>query len=115
MSLTPEEIQKTLSCTIQSIQKNMEEERKKYKDKIQILEESLSIKDGEINNLKEKIYLSKKKKEDKEEIENLKKEKESIKRELETTISDYKLSLINISTLNNQLEIEKQNNIDLKL
>ena len=115
MSLTPEEIQKTLSCTIQSIEKNMDEERKKYKDKIQILEESLSIKDGEINNLKEKIYLSKKKKEDKEEIENLKKEKESIKRELETTISDYKLSLINISTLNNQLEIEKQNNIDLKI
>ena len=115
MSLTSEEIQTTLSCTIQSIQKNMDEERKRYKDKIQILEESLAIKEGEINILKEKIYSSKKRKEDKEEIDSLKAEKENIKKELEKAISDYKTSLINISTLNNQLEIEKQNSVDLKL
>ena len=115
MSLTSEEIQTTLSCTIQSIQKNMEEERKRYKDKIQFLEESLTIKEGEINLLKEKIYSSIKRKEDKEEIDSLKTEKENIKKELEKAISDYKTCLINISTLNNQLEIEKQNNVDLKL
>ena len=115
MSLTSEEIQTTLSCTIQSIQKNMDEERKRYKDKIQILEESLTIKEGEINILKEKIYSSIKRKEDKEEIDSLKTEKENIKKELEKAILDYKACLINISTLNNQLEIEKQNNVDLKL
>ena len=115
MSLTSDEIQRTLASTINSIQKNMDIERKSYKDKIQTLEETLSKKDGEINFLKEKILSSKKRKEDKEIIESLKTEKECIQNELESKISEYKSVLINISTLNNQLEIEKQNTMELFL
>ena len=76
MSLTSEEIQKTLEATIKSMQKNMDDERKKYKDKIDNLEEQLLLKDNEINDLKEKLRSAIKKKQDKETIDNLQIEKQ---------------------------------------
>ena len=115
MSLTSDEIQRTLASTINSIQKNMDIERKLYKDKIQNLEDTLSKKDGEINFLKEKLLSSKKRKEDKEIIESFKIEKECLQNELESKITEYKSALINLSTLNNQLELEKQNSMELFL
>ena len=115
MSLTSEEIQKTLEATIKSMQKNMDDERKKYKDKIDNLEEQLLLKDTEINDLKEKLRSAIKKKQDKETIDNLQIEKDCIQKELQIKITEYRTALINISTLTNQLEIEKQNIMNLNL
>ena len=115
MSLTSEEVQKTLEATIKSMQKNMEDERKIYKDKIDNLEEQLVVKDNEINDLKEKLRSAIKKKQDKETIDNLQIEKECIQKELQIKITEYRTALINISTLTNQLEIEKQNIMNLNL
>ena len=115
MSLTPEEIQNTMIATIKSMQKNMEEERKKYKDKIDNLEEQLVVKNNEINDLKEKLRSAIKKKQDKETIDNLQIEKECIQKELQIKITEYRTALINISTLTNQLELEKQNAMNLNL
>ena len=117
MSLTSEEIQKTLEATIKSMQKNMDDERKKYKDKIDNLEEQLLLKDTEINDLKEKLRSAIKKKQDKETIDNLQieKRKDCIQKELQIKITEYRTALINISTLTNQLEIEKQNIMNLNL
>ena len=113
--LTSEEMQKTLEGTILSLQKNMDDERKKYKDKIDKLEENVKLKEEEINELRNKLLSTKKiKKEDKELIENLKTEKELIQNEMEKKITDYKSALINVSTLKNQLQMEKDNIMNLQ-
>ena len=114
--LTSEEMQKTFEGTILSMQKNMDDERKKYKDKIDNLEKNIIIKDEEIKELREKLFSTKKiKKEDKELIERLTMEKDLIQKEIETKITDYKSDLINVSTLTNQLQIEKDNYMSLQL
>ena len=113
--LTSEEMQKTFEGTILSLQKNMDDERKKYKDKIDKLEENVKLKEEEINELRNKLLSTKKiKKEDKELIENLKTEKELIQNEMEKKITDYKSALINVSTLKNQLQMEKDNIMNLQ-
>ena len=76
MSLTSEEIEKTLVGTIQSMQKNMEDERKKFNDQITELENKLSEKEGETSALKEKIVLLTKNKDDKNTIESFKIERD---------------------------------------
>ena len=114
--LTSEEMQKTFEGTILSMQKNMDDERKKYKDKIDNLEKNIIIKDEEIKELREKLFSNKKiKKEDKELIERLSMEKDLIQKEIEAKITDYKSALINVSTLTNQLQIEKDNYMSLQL
>jgi len=118
MSLTFEEIQNTLSNTIMDMQKKMEEERITFKNKIKSLEETLYEKDIEIKELKEKLFSSKINKKDKnnlEIIDRLNLEKECLQKELEIKIKELKTYLINNSTLNNQLEIEKQNTMQLNL
>ncbi len=115
MSLTSEEIEKTLVGTIQSMQKNMEDERKKFNDQITELENKLSEKEGETSALKEKIVLLTKNKDDKNTIESFKIERELIQKELQLKITEYKTALINISTLNNQLELKKQKIMELTL
>ena len=113
MSLTPEEIQNTLTITIQSMQQKLDEERVGYKNKIKLLEDTVNEKEQEINELKEKLLATKKKKEDKTIIERLNTEKELIQKELDLKITEYRTALIDNSTLNNQLEIEKQKTMQL--
>ena len=115
--LTSEEMQKTLEGTIKSMQKNMDEERKTYKFKIDNLEENLKTKEEEVKKLREKLLSTKKikNKEDKELIERLTMEKDLIQKEIETKITDYKTALINVSTLTNQLQMEKDNYQSLQL
>ena len=62
MSLTIEEVQKTLSDSMQSFQIQMESERKGYKEKIKLLEDTVIIKEQEIKELKEKLLAKKVKK-----------------------------------------------------
>ena len=115
MSLTSEEIEKTLASTIQSMQKNMDEERKKFNDQIIELENKLNEKEGETAALREKIVLLTKNKDDKNTIESFKMEKELIEKEFQSKITEFKSALINISTLKNQLEMEKQKIMELNL
>ena len=57
----------------------------------------------------------KKKKDNTEIIDRLNMEKELIQKELEVKITEFKSALINNSTLNNQLELEKQTTMQLHL
>ena len=60
MSLTPEEIQKTLSLSMMSMQAQMDTERDSFKKRIQKLEEVIEEKDKEISALKESLVDKKK-------------------------------------------------------
>jgi predicted nucleic acid-binding Zn-ribbon protein len=62
MSLSFEELQNTLSSTIIDMQKKFEEERVGFKNKIKSLEDIIFQKEQEIEELKEKLVASKKKK-----------------------------------------------------
>ena len=108
MSLTVEEIQKTLTESMMSMQAQMEIERKSYKEKVKKLEDTIEEKDEIINELS-------KKKSKEAAIRNFEQENERLRKELDTKITEYKTAMINVSTLNNQLEITKQNNMQLKL
>ena len=115
MSLTQEEMQNTFAGTFMSMQKSMDLERKSYKDKIKELEATIEDNKNEINELKEKLLSSKKKKEDKELIESIKMEKECIEKELQSKVTAYTQALIDISTLRKQVENEKQNSMNLNM
>ena len=115
MSLTTEEIQKTLIDSMKSMQMLMDDERKLYKEKIKSLEETLITKEEEIKNLKELLLAKKTKLDDKKLIEGIQQEKELIQRELDIKINELKTALINASTLNNQLEIKNLNILQLQL
>ena len=115
MSLTTEEIQKTLIDSMKSMQMLMDDERKLYKEKIKSLEETLITKEEEIKNLKELLLAKKTKLDDKKLIEGIQQEKELIQRELVIKINELKTALINASTLNNQLEIKNLNILQLQL
>jgi hypothetical protein len=113
--LTVEEIQKTLSDSMQSMQKMMEDERKSYKEKIKNLEETLKEKEEEIKDLKNQLISKKRKKEDKKLIENIQQEKELIQKEIDSKITEFKEALIEVSTLKNQLEIKNQEFMQIEL
>ena len=113
--LTVEEIQKTLSDSMQSMQKMMEDERKNYKEKIKNLEETLKEKEEEIKDLKNQLISKKRKKEDKKLIENIQQEKELIQKEIDSKITEFKEALIEVSTLKNQLEIKNQEFMQIEL
>ena len=115
MSLSFEELQNTLSSTIIDMQKKFEEERVGFKNKIKSLEDIIFQKEQEIEELKEKLVATKKKKDNTEIIDRLNMEKELIQKELEVKITEFKSALINNSTLNNQLELEKQTTMQLHL
>ena len=97
------------------MQKKFEEERVGFKNKIKSLEDIIFQKEQEIEELKEKLVASKKKKDNTEIIDRLNMEKELIQKELEVKITEFKSALINNSTLNNQLELEKQTTMQLHL
>ena len=108
MSLTVEEIQKTLMESMMSFQNQMEIERKAYKEKIKKLEEKIEEKDEEIK------LLSKKKSKDAA-IRNFETENQRIKKELENKSNDYQRAMLDVSTLNNQIELKNQDIMQLKL
>lgn len=48
-------------------------------------------------------------------IENLNHDKEELQKELENKLNDFKSSLINMSTMENKIEFQKQNIMELEL
>ena len=117
MSFTAEEVQKTLADTISSLETQHNEEKKKYKERISELERNLKDKEQKLNELSDKFTSTKKKKEEgyKQMIENLNHDKEELQKELENKLNDFKSSLINMSTMENKIEFQKQNIMELEL
>ena len=117
MSFTAEEVQKTLADTISSLEIQHSEEKKKYKERITELEKNLKDKEQKLNELSDKFTSTKKKKEEgyKQMIENLNHDKEELQKELENKLNDFKSSLINMSTMENKIEFQKQNIMELEL
>ena len=113
--LTIEEVQKTLSDSMLSMQKSMEDERKGFKEKIKKLEDTLSEKEEEITDLKNQLLDTKVKNVDKNIMEKLREDKDLLEKELETKVNDYKNLLINLSTLNNQIELQKQKILQIQM
>ena len=94
MSLTVEEIQKTLAESMMSMQMQMDVERKGYKEKIKKLENELEEKEDKIKELS-------KKKSKEAAIRNFENENERLRKELENKTNDYQQSMLNVSTLKN--------------
>ena len=106
MSLTVEEVQKTLAESMKSIQESMDQERKAYKSKIAGLEEIIKDKENLIKDI------TKKKSKDAI-IKNLEQENEKLKRNYEAKDMEYKSAVLSISTLNNQIQLNSQNIMEL--
>ena len=117
MSFTSEEVQKTLSDAINSMELQYNQEKKKYKERIAELERNLKEKDQKLNELKDLFTSTKKKKEEgyKQMIENLNHDKEDLQKELENKLNEFKSALINKSTMENQIEFQKQSIMELEL
>ena len=108
MSLTVEEIQKTLTESMMSMQSQMEIERKGYKEKIKSLKDIIDEKDEIISEL------SKKQAKDAA-VRTLEQEIERLRNETDSKTVELKSSMINVSTLKNQIELEKQNSMQLNM
>ena len=114
MSLTVEELQKTLADSMMSMQITLQNERKEHKEKMKKLEETINEKDNEIEMLKEKLSPNKPKKDEKQEIiDNLKNDIKVLEDEVSRKTTEYKTSLINISELNNQISIKDKKILQL--
>ena len=116
MSLTPEEIQKTLSLSMMSMQAQMDTERDSFKKRIQKLEEAIEEKDKEISALKESLVDKKKDNEMTNiiisKLNTQIREKDKI---LEDKIKELQNEVMENGTLKNQVEIRDQEIMQLKL
>ena len=112
--LTADEITKSLTDTIMNLQTELTAARQEYNDKIKILDETIKGKEEEINDLKEKL-VAKRNKEDQSVIEGFRQEREMINQELATKVQELTSALITNSTLTNQIEIHKQNIMQLEM
>lgn len=116
MSLTPEEIQKTLSLSMMSMQAQMDTERDSFKKRIQKLEEVIEEKDKEISALKESLVDKKKDNEMTNiiisKLNTQIREKDKI---LEDKIKELQKEVMENGTLKNQVEIRDQEIMQLKL
>lgn len=118
MSLTVEEIQKTLADSMMSMQQQMESERKNFKEKIEKLEKTLEEKDSTIEELKKS--LATKKEEDNGDdtfnkmIAQLNTKIRINEKELEAKKEELQKSALEISTLNNQMDQKKQTIMQLE-
>ena len=108
MSLTIEEIQKTLMDSMKSMQDQMEIDRKNYNKKIKELETIIEEKEEIISELSKKKSKNIAKR-------NIAQEIEKLKKDLESKTIEYKSAMITVSTLNNQIELKKQNILQLDL
>ena len=118
MSLTVDELQKTLAESMQSMQANLDRERKEHKEKIKKLESELQEKDDEIKSYKEKQNSNKSKKDEREQqleeiIDSLRKNIDSINNDLSNKTIEVKTNLKNIEDLKE--EIQKKDNTISKL
>ena len=113
--LTADEVTISLTNTIMNLQKELEMTRKEYIEKIKKLDETIKEKDEEINDLKEKLAGAKRRKEDQAIIDGFRQEREMINNELATKVQELTTALLNISTLNNQIEIQKQNLMEFEM
>ena len=116
MSLTVEEIQKTLAESMMSMQSQMSTERENFKKKIATLEETLAKKEEEIANLKDSLT-SNKKENDMTNIiiANLNKEIREKEKIISTKDDEHKQDIMEINNLKNQLQIKEQNIMQLNL
>ena len=116
MSLTPEEIQKTLSLSMMSMQAQMDTERDSFKKRIQKLEEAIEEKDKEISALKESLVDKKKDNEMTNiiisKLNTQIREKDKI---LEDKIKELQNEVMENGTLKNQVELRDQEIMQLKL
>ena len=114
--LSPEEIQKTLSASMMSMQEQMEKERKNYKEKIKKLEDENAKKDEQIEELKHSLT-SKKDEDDmyNKIIANLNGDIRKKEKELDSKKEEHQKDVMEISNLNNQLQIKEQSVMQLEL
>ena len=114
-SLSADEITLTLTNTINGLQLQLETQRKEYNEKIKKLEETLKEKEVEIDDLKDELATSQKNKEDKKIIEKFRIEKDMINEELSKKIEELSKAIMDNSNLQNQIELQKQNMMQLEL
>ena len=113
--LTADEITLSLTNTIMNLQSQLDTARKEYIEKMRKSEDIIKEKEAEINDLKDKLAASQKKKEDKSIIDSFRQEKEMINQELSTKIQELTAALMDKSNLQNQLEIQKQSTMQLEV
>ena len=113
--LTADEVTISLTNTIMNLQNELKVTRDEYIEKIKKLDETIKAKDDEINDLKEKLAGAKRRKEDQAIIDGFRQEREMINTELATKVQELTSALLNISTLKNQIEIQKQNIMEFEM
>ena len=114
-SLSADEITLTLTNTINGLQLQLKTQSNEYNEKIKKLEETLKEKEVELDDLKDELATSKTNKEDKKIIEKFREEKEMISKELAAKIKELSIALMDNSSLKNQIELQKQNMMQLEL
>jgi chromosome segregation ATPase len=115
-SLTVEEIQKSLSNSMMSMQIQMEAERESYKKKITALEKTNKEYKDKIDELTE-LMASKKNENEvfNKLIADLNSQIRKKEKELESKVEEHKKDSAEISNLNNQIQLKNQNIIQLQM
>lgn len=115
-SLTVEEIQKSLSNSMMSMQIQMEAERESYKKKITALEKTNKEYKDKIDELTE-LMASKKNENEvfNKLIADLNSQIRKKEKELESKLEEHKKEAAEISNLNNQIQLKNQNIIQLQM
>ena len=115
-SLTVEEIQKSLSNSMMSMQIQMEAERESYKKKITALEKTNKEYKDKIDELTE-LMASKKNENEvfNKLIADLNSQIRKKEKELESKLEEHKKDSAEISNLNNQIQLKNQNIIQLQM
>ena len=116
MSLSVEEIQKSLEESMKSMQEQMENDQKKSREKIAKLEKDLKKKDSEINELKTSL-LSKKAEDEigNKLIAQLNTQIRKREKEIEEKNEAHQKDSMEISNLNNQLSLMTQSVLQLEM
>ena len=116
MSLSVEEVQKTLEASMKSMQEQMKNDQKVSREKIAKLEKEIKIKDKEINELKSSL-LSKKAEDEigNKLIAQLNSQIRKREKEIEEKTEMHQKDSMEISNLNNQLSLKTQNILQLEM
>ena len=116
MSLSVEEVQKTLEASMKSMQEQMKRDQKVSREKIAKLEKEIKIKDKEINELKSSL-LSKKAEDEigNKLIAQLNSQIRKREKEIEEKTEMHQKDSMEISNLNNQLSLKTQNILQLEM
>ena len=112
--LTADEVEKSLTDTIMNLQMQFDSSRDEYIQKIKKLEETVKVKESEIDDLKEKL-VAKKNKEDQALIESFRQEREMINKELSLKVQELSSALSTNSALTNQIDDQKRKMMDLEM